>query len=548
MTNKEIANIFRDLAKMMDLYDENAFKVRSYQSAYQRLRTWPKALVDTTAEEFDQAAGIGKGIKADILETLEQGQLAALENYRNQTPPGILDLLSIRGIGPKKIKTIWKEMGIDDIHELINAIGQDELIKYKGFAKKTQADILKKLEYHLESKGKYLLSEVEPIRHELLKYLSDLIGEDQVALCGALRREAQITQRIDLLINLDGLENGKLILDDQEFILKEDASIDHHYKGQIPIRLHGATNAKFHAQLLALTGPKEFVEHLKGQGMDLSKPTTSEEAYFNQAGLSFIPPEYRENENLDALDRDFNKLVSTEDVLGTVHCHTVYSDGTHTVRQMAEAAASHGHEYIVITDHSQTAFYANGLKEADVLRQWDEIDAVNNEVDIHIFRGIESDILNDGSLDYPEEMLQQFDVVIGSIHSNLNMNEEAATQRLITAIENPYMKILGHMSGRILLSRKAYPLNYEKIIDACAANDVSIELNANPHRLDMDWKYIRRATEKNVLISINPDAHSVEGIDDIKYGVRLARKAGLKASECLNSYDLREFESFIFAR
>lgn len=540
--------MFRDLAKMMDLYDENAFKVRSYQSAYQRLRTWPKALMETSEEEFDQAAGIGKGIKSSILEIIENGQLAVLESYKNQTPPGILDLLSIRGIGPKKVKAIWKEMGIDDVHELIKAIENDELLKLKGFAKKTQDDILKKLEYHLESKDKYLLSELEPIRIEVLERIGAQIGDEHRALCGALRRESQISERIEILINVDALEQGKLTLDEKVLSLKVDESIDHSYKSQFPLRLYGTSAQQFHAKLLQLTGPDSFVKSLQEKGMDLSKELKSENDYFEQVGLAFIPPEYREEENLQDLNRDYKKLVTDEDILGTVHCHTVYSDGTHTVRQMAEAAAAHGHEYIVITDHSKTAFYANGLKEEELIKQWDEIDAVNKELDIHIFRGIESDILNDGSLDYPEEILQQFDLIIGSIHSNLNMKEAVATERLIKAIENPYMKILGHLSGRILLSRKAYPLDYEKIIDACAANEVSIELNANPHRLDLDWKYIRMATEKDVLISINPDAHSIEGIDDIKYGVRLARKAGLKASECLNSYDLREFEEFIFAQ
>lgn len=548
MTNKEIANIFRDLAKMMDLYDENAFKVRSYQSAYQRLRTWPKALVETSEEEFDQAAGIGKGIKTAILEIIENGQLAVLESFKNQTPPGILDLLSIRGIGPKKVKAIWKELGIDDVHELIKAIENDALLNLKGFAKKTQDDILKKLEYHLESKDKYLLSELEPIRIELLEKIGSLIGKENLALCGELRRESQISERIEILINVDALEQSRLPLDEEVFNLKDGESLEHLYKAQIPIRLYGTNSKQFHAKLIQLTGPDSFVKSLQEKGLDFSKKLKSESDYFDQLGLAFIPPEYREKENLNDLDRDYKKLVKDEDILGTVHCHTVYSDGTHTVRQMAEAAAAHGHEYIVITDHSKTAFYANGLKEEELIKQWDEIDEVNKELDIHIFRGIESDILNDGSLDYPEEILQQFDLIIGSIHSNLNMKEEAATDRLIKAIENPYMKILGHLSGRILLSRKAYPLDYEKIIDACAANEVSIELNANPHRLDLDWRYIRLATEKDVLISINPDAHSIEGIDDIKYGVRLARKAGLKASECLNSYDLREFEEFIFAQ
>ncbi len=265
---------------------------------------------------------------------------------------------------------------------------------------------------------------------------------------------------------------------------------------------------------------------------------------FERAGLPYLAPELRSAP--DALSRAIPELLDEEDIRGVVHAHSTYSDGLHALQEMAESARNAGFAYLVITDHSKSAFYANGLSIERVLAQMAEIEALNAAMaPFRIFKGIESDILADGSLDYPEEILAQFEVVIASVHSNLKMDEAKATARIIRAIENPHTRILGHPTGRLLLSRPGYPLDHRAVIDACAANGVAIELNANPYRLDLDWAWIPYAIEKQVWISINPDAHSREGIRDIHFGVLAARKGGLEKSRCLNAMDLESFAEWV---
>ena len=288
-----------------------------------------------------------------------------------------------------------------------------------------------------------------------------------------------------------------------------------------------------------------FIAH--HEGVDF-KALAEEENVFEKANLPFIAPELREQDwgfEL-AKNNQLPALIELEDIKGVVHNHSTYSDGINSLQEMAEATRDAGYEYLVMSDHSKAAFYANGLKEDRLYQQWAEIDALNTQMaPFKIFKSIESDILNDGSLDYPEAILKQFDLIIASVHTNLRMDEEKATQRIITAVENPYTTILGHPTGRLLLSRKGYPIDHKKVIDACAANGVSIELNANPYRLDIDWTWIPYAREKGVLISINPDAHNVQGIHDIKYGVFAARKGGLTKEGCLNAKGLAEFSTFL---
>jgi len=265
-------------------------------------------------------------------------------------------------------------------------------------------------------------------------------------------------------------------------------------------------------------------------------------------GYPYYIKEYREEENISVLDRypGDSSIIIMDDIKGCIHNHSTYSDGMNTLEEMLLAAADKSYEYFVITDHSKSAFYADGLIEETLYQQLDEIRDLDQKHDhIRLFSGIESDILSDGSLDYTDDMLAELDVIIASVHSNLKMDEAKATQRLITAIENPYTSILGHPTGRLLLSRTGYPIDYHKVIDACADNNVAIELNANPSRLDLDWRLIDYATNKGVLISINPDAHSVKGIEDIAYGVASARKAALPRSYCLNAMDVEEFEEWL---
>ena len=532
----------------MELHDENTFKIRSYRNAYLTLRKLPKSLADMSDEEIHGIKGVGKAIAGKIRELLDVGEMATLNKYKDQTPEGIQDLLTIKGLGVKKVRQLWQEMGIESTGELYYACNENRLIALKGFGLKTQEDIRQKIEYHQQSKDKFLYATLEQEAEDLVNELRKRLNI-QVELTGAIRRKMPILRGIEILVETDELPQE--IFNDDFLSFTEKTPTYYRVKTakQIPIRLYTCTSDEWNFRLFETTGAKDFNDiFFKNININNVKKAISEEAIFEAAGLAFIPPELREDDtNISLAKADkLPTLITANDVRGLLHTHTTYSDGLNTLREMAEYARDKGYAYIGITDHSKSAFYANGLKPERVLAQWEEIDALNAELaPFRIFKGIESDILSDGSLDYEEDILRRFDFVIASVHSNLKMDESKATQRLLNAIKNPYTTMLGHPTGRLLLSRKGYPIDHARVIDACAEHQVSIELNANPLRLDIDWQWIPYALEKGVKIAINPDAHSTKGIHDIHYGVCVARKGGLTAADCVNYLGVEEFERYI---
>jgi len=546
MTNKEIAKAFQYLGQIMELHGENPYKVRSYQNAYLTLRKLDKPLAEMTDEEIGAIKGVGKAISSKIRELLNNGQLSTLQKYEDQTPEGVRELLRIPGIGPKKIRTVWKDLDVESVGELLYAVQENRLLELKGFGEKTQADLKKKLEYYLRSKNRFRYASLDRPGRELLENLERKGIEG--AETGVYRRRCNVLPAIELLVRAeqaDRLRNAGLL----QRIEAKNSHWEAETADEWPVRVHFAEVDKWGNRMLALTGDEDFLQAFAA--LDTNGPATTEEALFERAGLPFIPPELREGDW--ALERAQNgnlpELIGEKDIRGVLHAHSTYSDGYHSLEEMARYCKEQGYEYLGITDHSKAAFYANGLKADRVREQWAEIDRLNEELaPFRIFKGIESDILSDGSLDYPEEILAGFDFIIASVHSNLRMDETKATQRLLKAIENPYTRILGHPTGRLLLSRPGYPIDHRAVIDACAEQRVAIELNANPYRLDLDWSWIPYATEKGVSIAINPDAHSQEGIHDIRYGVLSARKGGLTAANCLNAMDVGAFERWIVNR
>ena len=550
MTNKEIANAFQDLAKIMELHKENKFKIRSYSSAYITLRKLGTPLTEMSDAEINDLKGIGKAISGKIRELLDNGQMATYQRYADQTPSGVLEMLKIKGFGPKKVEVIWREMGIESIGELLYACVENRLIEAKGFGQKTQEDLRKKLEYYLKSKDSFHYASLESEAKEIIETLKTQLPDAKIELTGAIRRLSPILNNIEILIASDDSINA--IFDEEKLVLqnKEKGTFQVKTEHGTPIKIYHCAANEFGSKQFWFSGNKPFIDaFLEQSPIKTFKGFATEEEIFKATSLPYIVPELREELTILDIAKAGNipSLIEETDIKGVIHSHTTYSDGLNTVKEMAEYSLSNGYQYIGITDHSKSAFYANGLKPDRLYQQWAEIDQLNQAFgpDFKILKGIESDILNDGSLDYEEDILKQFDFIIASVHSNLKMDLDKATNRLIKAIENPYTTMLGHPTGRLLLSREGYPIDHPKVIDACAANGVYIELNAHPYRLDLDWTWIPYAMEKGVKISINPDAHSTKGIHDIHYGTLAARKGMLTKEMCVNALDLTDFEKAI---
>jgi DNA polymerase (family 10) len=541
LNNKQIANQFDLLAKLMELHDENPFKIRSYANAYLSLRKLEGDLSAMGKEAIASIPGVGNAIADKIEELVTNGQMTLLQKYKEMTPSGIQEMLSIKGLGPKKVKQIWKEMDITTIGELLYACNENRLVSYKGFGEKLQDEIKSKIEYFMDARGKFLYAHVVHHGESLVEKLANTFPDYKFSLCGELRRKMPEVGGIEILTNVEINDIQAAFLDLN--IIDENGLL---YYQNIPTSFYHSDSNSFYTQLFNLSGSDDFLHEIHIPEGNFQ----SEEGVFTALNLQFIPAEYRETKeviNLYQIGLTPPQLIEVADIKGIIHNHSTYSDGLHSLEQMSDYVKASGYEYFVISDHSKSAGYAGGLQEERVVMQWREIDQLNQKYldNFKVYKSIESDILSDGSLDYSEDLLKEFDLVIASVHSVLNMDIERATSRLIKAIENPYTRILGHPTGRLLLARAGYPIDYKKVIDACAANGVVMELNANPQRLDIDWTWISYCMEKDVLVSINPDAHSKESIHYVKYGVAAARKGGLTQKACLCTKSRHEFDAWL---
>ena len=556
MNNYEIADHFSLLSKLMDIHGENSFKSRSYSiAAYHIERLTAEAAAMDDAELFG-AKGIGESIGKKIREILATGRLQLLEDTIAKTPPGILEMLQIKGLGPKKIATIRTELGIESLGELEYACNENRLTALKGFGAKTQESILQNIVYFKQNLGFHLWSEVEVIGNNLVAQLQKIHPAHLFSLTGDIRRQNETVEFIELVTDMNKEVLAKMFSGNPDVKIEEHVADDTlNYSAMLTVivpqypryRFYCTTKAQYYNALFTTTGSAEFLAAFL-KNYKLPGAPASEDEIFSVNNLAFIPSMQRETESsiVKAAKNTVSNFIQPADIRSIIHSHSTWSDGVHTIEQMAKAAKEKGFEYLVLSDHSQSAFYAGGLKPEQIAAQHQEIEALNAKLaPFKIFKSIESDILNDGSLDYSEQVLGTFDLVIASVHSNLKMSQEKAMDRVFTAIRNPYTAILGHPTGRLLLSRKGYPLDHKAIIDACAENNVVIEINAHPRRLDIDWRWIDYAIDKGVLLSINPDAHSVEGYKDTYYGVMVAQKGGLTAAHNLSSFSLPQFEDFL---
>lgn len=559
--NYYIADQFTLLSKLMDIHGENSFKTRSYSSAAFAIEKLPGQLADMDPSKFVSIKGIGDAIGKKITQILETGELPLLREFIGRTPVGVIEMLQIKGLGPKKIATIWKEMGVESIGELQYACQENRLLLYKGFGEKTQANTRETIEFYLRAQGSHLFADVEAFAYIVDNALKETFPEEQFSFTGEFRRQLPVIDRLEWITTADEEKITAYFI--AQGYKQEQASSGHkvaiHYFRSpegVLINIYFPEPGHFYSTLFHFSCSDEFRatwQAVTGKTYldPVGRKYTSEEEIFEEASLPFIPAPARELEATitHANHQPLPAPIQPEDIRAIIHSHSTWSDGSHSLEEMARACMSKGFEYLVISDHSKSAFYANGLTEERIRQQHQEIDELNRKLaPFVIFKSIECDILNDGALDYTDNILSTFDLVITSVHSNLKMTEEKAMMRLLRAIENPYTTILGHMTGRLLLSRPGYPVNHKTIIDACAANHVAIELNAHPRRLDMDWRWIGYALEKGVLISIDPDAHSTEGYADVRYGALAAQKAILTPDRNLSSFTLQQFQDHLAAR
>jgi DNA polymerase (family X) len=546
MTNQELSKLFALYGKLYELHGGNSFKVKSIANLVFFLKKFQEPFFEMDEAQILFNLSFHKGFLPKLIEIKETGTLQELELLIEKTPKGVVDLLNIKGLGPKKVEVLWKEVGIASVVELLEACRENRLVEIKGFGHKTQTQILSDIEFKYNQEGKFHWAKVEPIAMQILESLNSSAICKKAQLTGEYRRLDEIVNQLEFVVETLNPTNDwtNLAVPHLEFVELEGTIVKFKYAEVLSVVFHLCSSADFESLLFETTATES---HLKLINYDRSAVNnSSEEDIYKSLGLVYILPELREGlSELNNLNKQAN-LIEYKDLKGVIHNHTTYSDGLHTLKEMSDFAQKSGFEYLVVCDHSQSAGYAGGLKPDRVIQQFDEIDKLNEDYNgFKVYKGIESDILTDGSLDYEEELLSQFEVIVASVHSQLTMDEEKAHKRLIKAIEHPRTRILGHPTGRLLLMRPGYSINHQYILDACLQNKVVVELNAHPYRLDIDWRWIDYYVSKGGIISINPDAHHKDGYQDMRYGVNVARKAYLTPESCLNAKDLIAFDTWV---
>lgn len=561
MDNKQVAAVLDEIAILLELSGENPFKARSYSNVARAVDQLDVEIETLVAEKrLREVRGVGESLEQKLEELLTTGRLAYLENLRKKFPATLFDFFRIPGLGAKRIQTIYKDLGIRTLDELEAACTSDHLSQIKGFGAKTQENILKGIAFAREHHGMFLFDAALTAAEILRDHLAVTAPVQRIEIAGSIRRRKEVIRDIDILASsktpaplMDAFVTAPTVASvtahgdtKSSVVLGAGIAADLRVVSdqQFPYALHYFTGSKDH-NVAVRQRAKDLGLKLNEYGLFREDgeniPCKDEAAIYKRLHLPYIPPELREN--MGELDvAKIPVLVDLDDLIGMFHCHTSYSDGTCTIEQLARACIERGYKYMTVTDHSQSAGYAGGLAPAALNKQIKEIDAVNKRVaPFAVLKGVESDIRLDGSLDYEPEMLDKLDLVIASVHNKLTMEEPEATARLVKAVENPHTTIIGHPTGRILLGRPGYALDLERVFDACVANRVAIEINANCHRLDLDWRCVKRGKEKGVKFIIGPDAHSVEDLDFDRYGVGIARKGWLEPADVLNCMSAKEF-------
>ncbi len=567
MDKKEISKILNEIATLLELNDENPFKIRAYQNAARALEASNISLgAETKIKDLEKIKGIGKKIASNIKTLIETDDLDIYQKLKQSTPEGLIDMLKIPSLGPKKIKYLYDNLDIESISELELACTENKLVNLPNFGQKTQENILKGINIVKKFTGKYLYSDFLDEAEEIFKSIKGCKYTVRASIAGSMRRKKEVIKDIDIVASTNAprqlMDFFTKLKQAKKIIVKGDTKSSIMLQSGINVDIRTVNDEQFPYALHHFTGSKEHNTALrslaKKNGIKINEyglfkdgkiiGCNNEEELFNVFSMDYIPPELRENfgEIEAARNGRLPKLIEMEDIKGIFHIHTDYSDGNMSISQVCKKLIDMGMQYAGISDHSKTAAYANGVKDSEIDDYLKEMEEAESKFSgFKIFKGIESDILADGSLDYKNDILARFDFIIAAIHSSFNLSEEEMTNRMIKAIENKYTTIVAHPSGRILLARDPYKVNITRIINAAADNNVDLELNANPHRLDLDWRMLKYAKEKNVKIFINPDAHHLENLIDYRYGVYTARKGWLEKEDVINTMDSKQIADYL---
>jgi DNA polymerase (family 10) len=554
MLNKEVITLLNEIALLLDLAGESSFKGRAYTNVARQIERLEDPIENLVNEDrLREVKGVGDALEQKITEFVNTGRLGYYEKLKDQFPATLFDLFGIPGLGPKRIKQVYEELQIKSLDELEKACDDGALNQLKGFGPKMQAKMKDGIEFARVHQGQFHYDKAYLEAVRLKNLLQELDCIQRIEIAGSLRRCKEVVKDVDIIVSSSNPESVMDTFVNDTYV----KSTTGHGNTKSSVILQSGISAdlrvvsddEFPFALAHFTGSKEhnivMRQRAKERGLKLNEyglfnedtliSCATEEDIFSQLELPFLPPEIREDFGEFSLKKT-PALASLDKMKGVIHSHSTYSDGQNTIEEMADACFESGYEYLVMSDHSKSAGYAGGLKEDRVTKQQKEIDSINKKLkSFRLIKGIESDIRADGSLDYDENTLKTFEIIIASVHGSMDMNEEDATNRLIKAVENPYTCILGHPTGRLLLQRKGFPLQYDKLFDACAANNVAVEINANCRRLDLDWRYVRQARDKGVKLCISPDAHSTGAIEYMKYGIGIARKGWLADKDLLNS-------------
>lgn len=558
MDKRQVADVLREMAMLLELMGENPFKVRAYENAARTVEGLSQDISYLIAEgRLTEIKGIGKNLADHIAEIVQTGKLKEHEKLRASIPQGVIEMLAIPGLGPKRVRFIWEEMKTKTVGELELLCKRHRLSIQPGFGEKMEEKILTGIESVKSFAGQSLFSDAYAAASAVLSEIRKWPEVIRSEVAGSIRRRKELIRDIDILVSTDHPDRVM-----ERFValpLVKDIVQEGHTKSEVRLAsgiqcdLRAVSDEEYPFALYYFTGSKEHNVAVRtlakkagikmneyGMFREGSRKTLAcrdEAQIFKTLGLASIEPELREDlgEIEAAAKGRLPRLLVAKDILGAMHCHTSYSDGSDPVEKMAMAAKSRGYSYIVIADHSKSSTIARGLKPPDVRRQMEEIDCINGKIrGIRIVRGIEVDILPDGSLDFDDGLLSSLDIVIAAVHSMFGMAKEEMTKRIIRAISNPHVDILAHPTGRLLLAREPYAVDLKAVIDAAAEFGKAIEINAHPQRLDLDWRWLRYAKEKGVKFAICPDAHSPASLDDTAFGVGIARKGWVEKGDVLN--------------